>query len=264
MSKIIFPKIAFLHIPKTAGVSVIDAFVKKFGVESCESFSNEISDDVFKDKNFVSGHVYLGDIECDAFIFTFVRNPLEQIASHLMWIDHYNLPKCESEINGFPENIRRGIRQLAKTDLSNAKSIDKYLQWLPRDSDLRVINLQSELLAFKRNRVVEMGWDELARIAIHNIRRLEFVGISENFSLEMKALFEMLDLGSTPAISHLNSSPSSRKIDLKLPDINRTLSKYVQADLRLYEHVVKTKRDSFGSKWNLIPLVRSFSRKWGG
>jgi hypothetical protein len=254
-------RIAFLHIPKTAGVSVIDSFVNRFGADLCAPFSNKISDKAFECKNFISGHIYLGDIECDAFLFTFVRNPLKQIASHLMWIDHYNQPEYEAEFLGFSDDLKRCIRQLASADFSSARSIDKYLQWLPRDSDLRVINLQSELLAFKRQGVVEVGPKELADRAINNLARLKFVGVSENFANEMKTLFEILNLGSSPVVSHLNSSPSARRIDITLPDIKGTLSKYVEADLRLYEHILDMKENPTRAKRNLTSIFQFFARK---
>ncbi|MEM5386445.1 sulfotransferase family 2 domain-containing protein [Paraburkholderia phymatum] len=255
-------KIAFLHIPKTAGVSVIDAFVQRLGAESCQAFSSEISEDVFSKKTFVSGHVYLGDIQCDPFIFTFVRNPLEQIASHLMWVDHYNQPEYEIELNGFPEKIRQEIRRVASVDLSSAKSIDKYFESRSHDSEIRLINLQSELLVFKRGHVTEMTHRDLASKAINNLNRFGFVGISEDLSAEMKTLFEMLNLGASPVISHLNSSPSSRKVDTSVHDIQRTLLKYVQADLRLYEHVMAEKKSSLKTNRNIFSIMQSFARKY--
>ncbi|WP_449181029.1 hypothetical protein [Trinickia sp. YCB016] len=251
-------KIAFLHIPKTAGVSVISSFVNRLGAECCHAFSGEISADAFKNKKFVSGHVYLGDIQCSPFIFTFVRNPLNQIASHLMWIDHYNQPEYELELNGFPEKIRQEIRKLANVDLSDARSIDRYFQSLARDSEIRLINLQSELLTFKRGGVSKISQTTLANRAIKNLSQLGFIGVSENFSSEMKILFEILNLGPAPIISRLNTSPSSRIVDVTVPDIRRTLLKYVQADLRLYEHVIAAKENSSEPRRNIFSALRSF------
>ncbi|MBN3763255.1 sulfotransferase family 2 domain-containing protein [Burkholderia sp. Ac-20365] len=255
-------RIAFLHIPKTAGVSVIDAFVQRLGAESCHTFSSAISEESFKDKRFVSGHVHFGDIHCDAFIFAFVRDPLKQLASHLMWIDHYNQPEYEHELNGFPEKIKNEIRMLANVDFSSARSLDRYFKAIPRDAEIRVIDLQSEMLAFARGSITDMAPAALAKKAISNLDRLGFVGLSENLSAEMQTLFDILDLGPEPVISRLNSSPSSRRVDITAPDIKRTLLKYVQADLRLYEHVVDKKRDPLGSNRNIFSMLRSFARKY--
>ena len=255
-------KIAFLHIPKTAGVSVIDAFVQRLGTESCHAFSDEINGNSFENKRFISGHVYLDDIQSDPFIFTFVRNPLKQIASHLMWIDHYNQPEYEQELNGFPEKIQQEIRALAGVDFADAKSIDRFLRARPRDVEIRVTDLQAEMLAFKRGGVFEMSPAALAKRAIHNLDRLGFVGVSENLPAEMETLFEKLDLGSNPAISRLNSSPSSRKVDISVPSIKRTLLRYVQADLRLYDHVIETKAKPFKANRNVFTVLRSFAKRY--
>lgn len=127
-------------------------------------------------------------------------------------------------------------------DLSSAKSIDGYFRSRAFDAELRLVNLQSELLAFKHDDVIEMAQADLANEAINNLDRLGFVGISENLSADMNALFDLLNLGSNPIISRLNSSPSSRRVDTKRPDIRDTLLKYVQADLRLYKHVIAKRK----------------------
>jgi hypothetical protein len=181
------------------------------------------------------------NVTSNAFTFTFIRDPFKQIASHLMWIDHYNMPEFEPEAAGLPENIRIAIQRLASTDLSSSRSIDQYLQWLPHDSDLRIINLQSELLAFKRGQAVPMSQRKLAGIAIKNLGRFNFVGISDWLPSEATTLFEMLGLGPTPIVSRLNQSPAMRKVDLSVPSIRRVLNKYIDADLSLYYHVIQTK-----------------------
>lgn len=253
-------RIGFLHIPKTAGVSIGKAFAQHLGADQCALFNGEMTDDTFTHKRFVSGHLYLGDITRNAFLFTFLRDPIKQLASHLMWIDHYNLPHFQQELEAFPKNIQARIRPLADTDLSSAKSIDSYLQELPCDSALRIINLQSEMLAFKQRGVISMSDRELADIAIRKLGELDFFGISERIQAEMDALFQMLEFGSSPEISHLNSSPSERIVDHKLPDVRRVLSKYVQADQRLYEYALNAKTPGTNRK-NLLSLIRGLYRR---
>ena len=112
-----------MHIPKTAGVSVVGAFTERLGVEACKSFSPTIGDEDFINKRFVSGHVYLGDITKSAFLFTFLRDPVKQLVSHLLWIDHYNMPEYEHETIGFPSSVIEGIRALRGKDLSSARTL---------------------------------------------------------------------------------------------------------------------------------------------
>lgn len=264
MSKENFSRIGFLHIPKTAGVSIGEAFVQQLGADQCTLFSDDMTEETFRHRRFVSGHIYLGDVTRDAFLFTFLRDPIRQIASHLMWIDHYNLPRFQQELEALPKSVHSDIRQLANTDLSNAKSIDNYLRQLPRDSILRIVNLQSEMLAFKRQGVVGMSNRELAELAIRRLGELNFFGFSESLQADMSSLFHMLEFDSSPKVSRLNSSPSERIVDHRLPDVRRVLSSYVQADQWLYEYALNAKnRPSPGMKTPLS-LIRMLYRKLAG
>ena len=249
-------RIGFMHIPKTAGVSVADAFVRELGTHQCALFSNEISDEIFTAKRFVSGHVYFGDITRNAFLFTFLRDPIKQIASHLMWIDHYNLPEFQHEIVGFSKNIQMCIRRLAHIDLSNGESINEYLTWLPIDSELRIINVQSEMLAFKRKEVIRMTNKELGNLAIRHLHELDFFGLNEDFVDDMRTLFRLLDFESEPVVSLLNRSPSARNVDYQSSGIRRVLSKYVEADQRLYDHALEAKGKRLGAGSRLFARIK--------
>lgn len=264
MSKKNSSRIGFLHIPKTAGVSVTQAFVDELGTDQCVLFSEKIVEDSFLHSRFVSGHVYFGDVTRDAFLFTVLRDPITQIASHLMWIDHYNLPQFQQEREGFPENVKAGIRELANTDLSSAKSIDNYLRRHPVDSPLRIANLQSEMLAFKRQGVISMRNRELADLAVHRLGELDFFGLSETLQSDMSSLFRMLEFSSSPKLSRLNSSPSERVVDHRLPDVRRVLSNYVQADQWLYEYAVNAKNRAIPRTKNPLSLIRIFYHRISG
>ena len=232
-------RIAFMHIPKTAGVSVIDAFSRRLGADVCLAFSPTITDSDFTNRQFLSGHVYIGDITKSAFLFTFLREPLKQLASHLLWIDHYNMPEYEHETVDYPLSVREGIKALKGRDLSSARDLGQYLSGVPADSVLRIRNLQAEMFSFSRGKVERMDDLRLAELAIGNLHRLNFVGLSEMLYEDMAALFDTLGLGVVPEIKRLNTALSANQIDISSPAIRQVLQSYVQADMRLYEHVVK-------------------------
>jgi hypothetical protein len=249
-------RIAFLHIPKTAGVSIIDAFTEHLGVEACHPFCPTISDEDFSGKRFVSGHVYIENITRNAFIFTFLCDPVKQLASHLLWIDHYNLPDHRQNVAGFPPSVREGIEALRGKDLSSARDLDRYLAGVPADSVLRIRNLQAELMSFGRGKVEPVSDKRLAEMAIANLDRLGFVGLSENLADDMAALFGMLGLGGPPAIKRLNGALSANHIDISTSAVRRVLESYVQADIRLYERVARMRS---GGSW-MDRARRLFSR----
>jgi hypothetical protein len=161
-----------------------------------------------------------------------------------LWIDHYNMPEYEDEILGFPDFTQQAIRLLKPVDFSNAKDIDQYLKRISTEFDLRIKNLQSEMLSFRRGEVPPMEDRLLARTAITALSRLNFIGLSEHLADDMTSLFNVLGLGPAPVVKKLNAAPSTKTIDMTVPAIRRVLSSYVEADLRLYEHVLRARETS--------------------
>ncbi|MEX3901060.1 sulfotransferase family 2 domain-containing protein [Paraburkholderia sp. BR10954] len=231
-------KIAFMHIPKTGGTAIVDAFQRALGEDHCLAFSNFITDKQFEDKQFVSGHVYLGDIAGDFFKFTFLRNPLKQIVSHLSWIDRYNDPRNADEFRLLPTSVQQAVLALKDVDFGSATEVDRYLRELSDTSDLRVRNLQAELVSFKRGMVQPMSSRALAQLAISRLGNLHFLGLCESMSEDMQAVFDLLNIPFPEKIYRLNVNEFRRPpVDLRDIAMRRTLERYVEADQRLYDHV---------------------------
>ena len=197
----------------------------------------------------MAGHVHLGDVTPRARIFSFVRDPLVQIASHLLWLDHYSMPEFESEASGFSPSVREVFDAVNAADVSSARSISGFLAAHPRDSEIRLTNVQSDLLAFRRGHVAPMGDAELARQAAAAFARLAFVGVTEHLQADIGDLFRLLGLTGEPEVKHLNASPAARRIALAVPAIRRALEAHVGADLRLWE-AASALRESGASEWH--------------
>jgi hypothetical protein len=223
-----------MHIPKTAGSSVVKAFEARFGAANCDIFSTEISDASFAEKAFVSGHVARELITANAFVFTFLRNPYHQIVSHLKWVDHYNMPEFAQEAEEFPDAARAAFRRLAKVDFSNAAGVGKYLEWVNENSSLQVAHAQSAMLGIPALPISQMCMQDLAQIVISRLQAFDFVGISEDVKTDLPLLFETLQIRQRPKLAHANRSPSRRSIDVSNPEMRAVLRKYIETDLYVY------------------------------
>jgi hypothetical protein len=231
-------RIAFVHIPKTAGVSVIHAFEHALGAERCASFQPTIDDAAFDRKRFVSGHVHLSVVTPNAFTFTFLREPVAQLASHLRWLDRYNRVGFTAEALVFSPTIRAAISRAGQTDFASARSIAAFFDWLPDDSGVRLRDVQCEVLAADPSWLCPVVPAVMAEAAIEKLARLDFVGVVDHAEVDMKRLFARLDLPGPPRMTRRNTLTSERGINLADPAIRAALEREVQADLILYRYVL--------------------------
>jgi hypothetical protein len=230
-------RIAFVHIPKTAGRSVVHAFEHALGEANCTAFAPAIDDAAFTNKRFVSAHIQLSEITPDAFAFTFLREPIAQLASHLRWLDRYNDPVFWEEVIPFSPSIREAITRIGQTDFVSARSVAAFFEWLPEFSHARLLNVQCEVLAARSDSQAYTNQAEMAEVAIANLARLHFVGLTEHLKPDMARLFAALNLPGPPLITRQNLRSSLRRINLRDPDMHDVLGRQLTADLRLYHHV---------------------------
>jgi hypothetical protein len=231
-------RIAFVHIPKTAGVSVIHAFERALGAERCATFQTMIDDAAFREARFVSGHVRLSVVTPSAFAFTFLREPVAQLASHLRWLDRYNRVGFTDEALVFSTQIRAAISRAGQTDFACARSIAAFFDWLPDDSGVRLRDVQCEVLAADPSWLCPVVPAVMAEAAIEKLPRLDFVGVVVDAEVDMKRLFARLELPGSPRMTRQNTLTSERRINLADPSIRAVLEREVQADLILYRHVL--------------------------
>jgi hypothetical protein len=232
-----------MHIPKTAGFSVVKAFERRFGPANCEIFSAAISDENFAEKAFVSGHVGRDRITANAFVFTFLRNPYHQLASHLKWIDHYNMPEFAYEAEGFSAPVREAFRRLAKVDFDDAKSLGGVLDWLDGHPHLRVKDVQSAMLALPPGPLGHRCRDELARDVAARLRSFDFIGLAERVGPDLARLYEILGFRQRPKLAHYNRSPARRSIDVANPEIRKVMRRHLEMDLFVYYAALRMREE---------------------
>jgi hypothetical protein len=245
---IIPPAIGFMHIPKTAGISVVRAFERALGKENCRQMSPSVTDRDFLSHRFISGHHWLSAITPNAWRFTFLRDPVAQLASHLRWLDHYNEPPFRSEALTLSEDMRHIVVRVGQTDFGSARELDALFEWLPADAPAKLSNVQCGMLSWRPGKPRFDDTAELAAAAIYNLRELNFVGLTEAAERDMTRLFRRLGLPMEPDLRRDNTRSSSRRFDLNDANVRAALERQMQADMRLYERV-RRRRSAVVIRW---------------
>jgi hypothetical protein len=138
-------QLVFVHIPKTAGLSLHSALENIYGKESTLRVGNEddlqrlrqLPDDQVIDKAFLSGHFFYSDIKnrCqpDALLISILRDPVKRILSNYNYITNWDKhPLYEQTVRqSFSEHVhanRHFVRGLCCRQLSGVPKADAAIE----------------------------------------------------------------------------------------------------------------------------------------
>jgi hypothetical protein len=151
-----FQKLFFMHIAKAGGSSVNAYFSRQFApdqarqhLESAPAWSSDPRS--LERHDFLSGHVNSVAIDrhlsLDDFRrVTVLREPLEQLISHLAWIRRLAAPGEEERYEAHPPYVQAFADKLAMTDFSDPRALEALVDGLTREERGLVDNCQCRYL----------------------------------------------------------------------------------------------------------------------
>lgn len=241
-------KIFFIHIPKTAGISVRKIFESqydkeemfhisggsaiptKFHYEVIVNIIKNIDNTIIPKINFISGHVPF-ESEVQKFenfkFITFLRDPIQRVISDYFYVI------------STPDNA---LFHIVK-DLS-------LKEYVTRNMDLQIDNLQTRFLSGKITG--EITKKELDQAKYNLTNHFAFFGLTEDMSNSVSFLSHIFKWKNIPQIPLANITKRAKHYTQEDVEV---IKKFNEFDLELYEFVKKRFYDLLES--NLLNLSLS-------
>ena len=246
--------IFFMHIAKTAGSFLNARFKKALGGKAIAThIENSIGDGETLTKKldsgvrFFSGHVmypHWTDIagpRADDFCkVTILRDPVEHLASHIQWLDHYNNPEYYNEYKQLDEAHRRLIDRIGAVDITEIGQLDAFLSGLSGLAVRLFDNCQARYFVASGRKSL----DTIQPLALSD----RFAVAKAAASFEAVIFQDDLESGLAQVSSatgvelkasekRVNPALSERRIDTSNPIVRQILSRCTLVDQWLYRHM---------------------------
>ncbi|MBT8415158.1 MAG: hypothetical protein KJO30_12595 [Boseongicola sp.] len=243
----------FMHIAKTAGSYVNVLLQNALGaphvathIESRIGSSADLMRAYSRGVQVFSGHVMHGlwhDIAAPTELcfktFTLLRDPIEHLASHLLWLDHYNRPEKRKEYLQLDEAHRRISDRIAAIDLTDVGQLDAYLTSLSGHEVRLFDNCQARYFLMSGRRDMEA----IRPLSLADAKALrqaaakfDAIGFQDRLEEDVPRLAKAVGIDLKYLEKRVNPAQSSRKIDTSNPLVRQILSKRTIVDQWLWRH----------------------------
>jgi hypothetical protein len=239
-----YKKVVFMHIAKTAGSAINDIFEHALGTDKFIAHAERKLDDLqntFSNVDFLSGHIYYTNLKSlldnDVYLFTIIREPISHLASHILWLDHYNLPEKKRECNMLNKSTQEVVYQIKNTNLNDYREIDYFLVHI-KDFGIRLLDNCQTRYFIGTTELITMKDIDIAIKASQRFNKIIFQdNLIEGINSVVKDLSLEDKLVNYDFSKKVNEAKSSRKIDTSRPIIRDVLKRRVSVDNRLYNMI---------------------------
>lgn len=218
----------FLHIPKTAGTTLIEIAAQHYGDRNCLSHSDYMKYPLenYRHVPFISGHfgyAIAGHLLAGRYSFTFLRDPIKRVLSFYSF--------CRT----------RDPDEFDIYRIVQSNSLDRFLEMALESPNefSHVWNNQVWMLAH--------GWGgshsfndyteaRLLKLAKAHLDRLSHVGFTETFPADLRIIFANLGIGHEGALAHSNATPERLTRDGLPASTLRLLDRVTALDRELYDY----------------------------
>jgi Glycosyl transferase family 2 len=232
-----------IHIPKTGGKTVNHLLTEMLSNEQVLINVEERPDflanmqSIPPEVRYVSGHCRLPDVLANVnrpkwFIFANLRNPVEQLLSHLKMVKSLGAPGVDPFRNQRSGIIQEMADRLWEISLNDIERIHRFIYEEFNEAKQYFDNCQVRYLIDYRDRLIGSAD---ASEAVGFLSHLDYVGFTEDLSGTFSELTRALqaNVGSVP-IPHTNRSLSDERVDLSDPAIRDFYREAVRWDAFLY------------------------------
>lgn len=247
-----FQRMFLVHIPKTAGSSV-NAFMEDcLGQRACASHIEGHPEWQFgtgpdiEDKVFLSGHVRLYDLRQklilrNTLVATMLRDPIDQIISHIAWVRRLADPDEEERFYQHDTEIQHLATCLAELDLGSPVHLKKWASDLTDVGQSLFDNCQVRYLNDREptDRVTQRD----LQVAIENLQVFDLVGRSDRVPSFLTMVAEKMGVERFSASDvnvRENISETKYGLDCRDPGIREALESLIEFDQVLYAKVASS------------------------
>jgi len=218
-------KFLFLHIPKTAGLSLFKIFENILGYQNVFHINNPKGKAARQQPHelnkytLLAGHLTLEEYKKhfpDRRCLLFLRNPVDRFISHFFFAK-YNMQDTS----------------LPFVKAAQSMDLEKYIKLYQNQNKMSIWNLQTLHMGFHE---ITLPRSELVKLARERLAEVDFVGIYESLSESLDFLCDHFHWPPVKEIPNINTTLIRPQLPQLDASITAKLTELCSLDMELYQY----------------------------